>query len=83
MLNLLFAKGAVRYRHDEARKVYRPTVERSAAGESALKMVVDTFFAGSVSRTVASLFSTSDVALSAEERRALRELVDKARDKGR
>jgi predicted transcriptional regulator len=83
MLNLLHAKGAIRYRHDAARKVYRPTVERNTAGESALKRVVDTFFAGSISRTVASLFNSSDLDLSADERRALRELVEKAKEKGR
>ena len=83
LLNLLHAKGFIQYRHDAARKVYRPTVERSEAGETALARVVNTFFAGSVSRAVASLFDSSDVELSADERRALLELVDQARDKGR
>jgi predicted transcriptional regulator len=83
MLNLLHAKGAIQYRHDAARKVYRPTVERNTAGESALQRVVDTFFAGSISRTVTSLFNSSDLDLSADERRALRELVEKAKEKGR
>lgn len=83
MLNLLHAKGTIEYRHDAARKVYRPTVERNVAGETALTRVVNTFFAGSVSRAVASLFDSSDLELSADERRALLELVDQAREKGR
>jgi predicted transcriptional regulator len=83
LLNLLHAKGAIQFRHDAARKVYRPTVARNLAGETALARVVNTFFAGSVSRAVASLFNSSDLELSADERQALLELVDQAKEKGR
>jgi predicted transcriptional regulator len=79
MLNLLHAKGAVEYRQDGARKIYRPTVEKSVAGERALSRVVETFFGGSAERTIASLFSNSDMQLSTEEKRTLRDLVERAR----
>lgn len=79
MLNLLLAKGAVEYRQDGARKIYRPTTASDTAGERALNRVVETFFAGSAARTIASLFSSSDMALSPEEKKTLRELVDRAK----
>jgi predicted transcriptional regulator len=83
MLNVLNARGAVRYRQDGARKVYRPTMATGAAGETALRRVVETFFAGSAEKAVACLFRSSDTRLSTEERRRLRDLIDKAREKGR
>jgi len=83
MLNVLHAKGAVEYRQDGARKIYRPTVARAVAGERALDRVVETFFAGSAARAIASLFSSSDMKLSAEEQETLRELVGRARERRR
>jgi predicted transcriptional regulator len=83
MLNLLLAKGAVLYRQDGARKIYRPTVAKNVAGEEALHRVVETFFAGSASRTVASLCSSSDLKLSADEKKTLLDLIERTRENGR
>ena len=83
MLNLLHARGAVQYRQDGVRKVYRPTVATGTAGARALRRVVETFFAGSPHRAVASLFESADTRLSAEEKRSLRKLIDRAREDGR
>ena len=47
MLNLLQEKGFVESRYEGATKVYRSTTESKAAGEEALKHVVETFFSGS------------------------------------
>jgi len=83
MLNILHAKGAVEYRHEGAMKVYRATIAKSAAGEDALQHVVETFFAGSAARTMASLFENVDLKLSQEDKRVLSALIQKARQKGR
>ncbi|UCH96465.1 MAG: BlaI/MecI/CopY family transcriptional regulator [Candidatus Aminicenantes bacterium] len=83
LLNILYAKGAVEYRHDAARKVYRSKIKRDAAGEKALKHVVETFFYGSAAQTMASLFNNSNLNLSSEERQMLKNLIEKAKEKGR
>lgn len=83
MLNLLRAKGVVEYRHEAAKKVYRPTTARRVAGASALRHVVETFFAGSAARTIASLFRSEDLDLTPEERDILSELIEKAKERGR
>jgi predicted transcriptional regulator len=83
MLNLLYAKDLVEYRHKGAKKVYQARIKRDVAGVRALKHVAETFFAGSAARTMASLFRSTDPELSAEEKKALLELIDKAKEKGR
>ena len=83
MLNLLYAKGVVTYRHEGAKKIYRSKVARNVAGEKALKHLVETFFSGSASRTMASLFKASDLKLSQKEKRMLLYLIEKTRKKGR
>jgi BlaI family transcriptional regulator, penicillinase repressor len=83
LLNILYAKGAVDYRHDAARKVYHSKIKRNVAGENALKHVMETFFAGSAAQTMASLFNNSDLNLSSREKQALKNLIEKAKEKGR
>jgi BlaI family penicillinase repressor len=83
MLNVLLAKGAVEYRHEGAKKIYRSRVERKAAGEKALHHVVDTFFAGSAAGTMASLFNGSNFKLSEEEKEMLKALIENAKKKGK
>lgn len=83
MLNLLYAKGAVTYKYDGAKKVYRSTIERDLAGERALRHLMDTFFAGSAARTMASLFNSSSLRLPKGEKEQLRDLIEKAKKKGR
>ncbi len=83
LLNILYAKKAVEYKHDGAKKVYRSKIKRNVAGEKALKHVVDTFFSGSAARTMASLFNNSNLNLSAAEKEMLTKLIEKAKEKGR
>lgn len=83
MLNILYAKGVVEYKHDAARKVYRSKIKRNVAGEKALKHVVETFFAGSAAQTMASLFDNSNLNLSSEEKQVLTNLINKTKEKGR
>lgn len=83
MLNLLYAKGVVTYRHEGARKMYRSKVAKNVAGEKALQHLIETFFAGSAARTMASLFKSADVKLSSQEKKMLADLIDKTKEKGR
>jgi len=83
LLNLLHAKGAIEYRQDGAKKIYRASVKKDEAGGRALQHVVDTFFGGSAASTVGALFNSKKLKLSSEEKRLLSELIKSAKDKGR
>jgi predicted transcriptional regulator len=83
MLNLLHRKGAIEYRQDGAKKIYRATVERDEAGHEALQHVVDTFFGGSAAKTVGALFNNRKLDLTNAERKALSDLIRNARKRGR
>ena len=83
MLNLLYEKGAIDYRHEGAKKIYRATIEKKEAGAKALSHVVNTFFGGSAASTMGALFRDSKIALSDEEKETLAKLIEKAKKKGR
>lgn len=83
LLNILYSKGAIEYRHDGARKIYRARIRKEEAGSKALQQIVDTFFGGSVANTVGALFNSRKVNLSQEEKRTLSSLIKKAKEKGR
>ena len=80
MLNLLYAKGAVDYRHDGAKKMYSAKVSKSAARRQALDRIVEIFFGGSTARTMASLLESSDLDLNVSERATLKRLIKKTKE---
>ena len=80
LLGVLESKGHLRHVKDGARYVYSPVRSRRGAAKSALQQVMQTFFAGSVERTVATLLSASDAPLSEEECERLSALIDKAKE---
>ena len=57
MLAKLEAKGAVKHKEKGLRYVYSPTVPRSRARKSALRRLVDVFFAGSKEQAVTALLT--------------------------
>ena len=83
MLNILYGKGAVDYRHEGAKKIYRATIEKNEAGAEALLHVVDTFFGGSAASTMGALFNNSKIDMSENEKETLARLIKKAKEKGR
>ena len=83
MLGFLEDKGLLRHEQDGLRYVYRPTVARGTAQQSALKHLVRTFFNDSPERAVAALLEMSDVKLTARDVRRLARLIDKAKSEGR
>ena len=80
LLGILETKGHLRHLKDGARYVYLPTRPRQNAARSALHQVVQTFFAGSVEQTVATLLSASDTPLSQPEWERLSALIDRAKE---
>jgi predicted transcriptional regulator len=57
MLAKLEAKGAVKHKEQGLRYVYSPTTGRKAARRSALRRLIDVFFAGSKEQAVTALLS--------------------------
>jgi predicted transcriptional regulator len=83
LLNILYSKGSIVYRHDGARKIYRANIKKTEAGNKALQQVVDTFFSGSATSTMGALFRSAKLELSNEERKLLSILIKRAKEKGR
>jgi predicted transcriptional regulator len=82
-LRILVTKGRLKQEYDGPRYVYFPTVAPEAARRSAFRHLLDTFFGGSAKGAMAALLEMEAVGLSADERRRLRALVDKADLEGR
>ncbi|MBX2796471.1 MAG: BlaI/MecI/CopY family transcriptional regulator [Myxococcales bacterium] len=80
LLATLERKGALRKEQDGPRYRYLPTQPRDVAAQSALKRVIDAFFAGSAAEAALQLLRMSD-SLSPEEIEALQaEIVDAEED---
>lgn len=75
ILGILEDKGLLRHEQEGLRYIYRPTVTRGAARQSALKHLVHTFFDGSPERAAAALLAMSD-GLAAEDVKRLTALID-------
>src|ERR1043166_3472006 len=82
MLGILEEKGLLRHEQDGLRYIYRPTVARETARQSALKHLVHTFFDGAPERAAAALLAMSDTLTPAELKR-LTKLVGPAQAEGR
>ena len=83
LLRILVEKGHLRHKQNGQRYVYFPTRSKSAAGGPALKRVMNTFFEGSMEKTVAALLKVSGPKLSSEQLDHLQSLIDQAKTKER
>jgi BlaI family penicillinase repressor len=83
LLRILESKGHVKHLKDGARYVYQPRASREAARRSALKRLVSTFFAGSITQTVAALLENADTRLSQSDLQQLEKMIEQARKEGR
>lgn len=81
-LRVLEEKGHVRHEEEGLRYVYAPAVPHSAASKSALKHLMDTFFDGSASKTVAALLGPDARKLSDDELDRIARLIAKVRKDG-
>ena len=83
LLRILEDKGHVKHRTEGSKYVYLARASRQAATRSALKRVVSTFFAGSVSQAVAALLEDADTQLSESELQKIEKLIQQAKREGR
>jgi BlaI family transcriptional regulator, penicillinase repressor len=83
LLRVLEEKGHLRHRQDGPRYVFSPTVPRDRARRTALQRLVGTFFAGSVTDTVAALLDLESARLDDAELERLSALVADAQLKGK
>jgi BlaI family transcriptional regulator, penicillinase repressor len=82
MLRVLEEKGHVRHQEEGLKYVYVPVVARDKAKRSAVKHVLDTFFAGSPEQIVAALLDVSASKLTREELDRMSEMIEKAKREG-
>jgi predicted transcriptional regulator len=83
LLRILEEKGHLEHEKDGARYLYKPTVPRDEARQSAMKRLVRTFFDGSAERAVAAFLDMNAADLSHEDLDRLVELIEQARREGR
>ena len=83
MLKILLDKKIMTAEKDGPRYVYLPTKARKQAGKSAIKIVLATFFEGSVDKAMAALLDARDGSLTDAELDNLQDLVKQARKEGR
>jgi len=83
LLAKLERKGLLRHVEEGAKYVYLPVVPRTAARESVLERMVNTFFDGSATKAVAALLDMRSLELSEDEIEEMAELIEQARRRGR
>lgn len=82
-IRLLEGKGYLRHRRDGTKYIYRPTESHKTASLEALSHLMNTFFRGSASDTMAAVFDVISDDLSDEELTRLEQLIEQARKEGR
>jgi predicted transcriptional regulator len=82
MIRLLEKKGLLVHRQVGNRYVYRPAHSREAAKRSALKHLMQTFFAGSATDAVAAILHSSASKLTEDDILRLEQVIEEARQKG-
>ena len=83
VLRVLEDKGHLKHKHDGPRYVYRATVPRARARQSALKRLLRTFFAGSTDAAMAALLEMESLKLSSDELDRIAKLIEQAKREGR
>ena len=83
LLRILEDKGHVRHEQDGTRYVYLPTVERQSAQRSALRHMLNTFFAGSATQAMAALLDEDSLELPKKDVDRLKALIERARKEGK
>lgn len=83
LLRVLEQKGHVRHEEQGLRYVYLPVVARNKASRSAVKQLMDTFFAGSPEQIVAALLDVSSARLTREELDRMAAMIEEAKREGK
>ena len=79
MLRVLEEKGHVKHQAEGLKYVYVPVVTRDKAKRSAVKHLLDTFFADSPAQIVAALLDVSATPLTREELDRMSEMIEKVK----
>lgn len=83
LLRILEHKGHLKHREVGKTYLYRPSRPRALAARSAFRRVLQTFFAGSLEKALASHLTDAATDLDATELARLADLIRDARKKGR
>ena len=83
LLRILEQKGTLRHEEIDGKYVYVATQTGDEAAQQELGKVVDTFFSGSVPRTVAALLDADDLKLTDQDIDELQRMIQRAREEGR
>lgn len=83
MLRILEEKGVLQHREDGPRFVFAPVIPREKASQSALKGVVQTFFAGSLADAVSAFVDAENGQVSPEELKRLEAVIKEANTKNK
>jgi BlaI family penicillinase repressor len=82
LLRILEEKGHLTHEQQGIKYVYRPSRPRGAAGKSALRRVLDTFFEGSMEHALAAHLTDVSSDLKPDELKRLAALINKTRKSG-
>ena len=82
-LRILEEKGLLIHDDDGVRYVYRPTLDRGRARQTAMQHLIDTFFEGSAASAVMALLEQPGRTLSQTELERMTRLIERARKEGR
>jgi predicted transcriptional regulator len=82
VLRILVEKGHVAFFRSGPRYIYSPTVSAQAARRNALTRMLSTFFEGSTEGAMAALLQSGGP-LTADSKRRLKGLIDRAEEEGR
>lgn len=82
MVRLLESKGWLRHRQAGKKYLYRPTHSHDSASKSALRHLLDTFFAGSTTEAVAALLDV-DPNLSQSDLNRIESIIKQAKKEGK
>jgi predicted transcriptional regulator len=77
------AKGLLTHRQDGKRYVYRAKQSRETASRTALQRLMDVFFSGSPTDTVAAILDVSSKDLDPSDLERISQLIDQARKEGK
>jgi BlaI family transcriptional regulator, penicillinase repressor len=83
MLRVLEEKGHAKHQAEGLKYVHVPTMPREKAKRSAVKHLLDTFFAGSPEQIVAALLDVSATRLTREELDRMAEMIERAKQEGK
>ena len=82
LLRILEEKGHIRHQQDGTRYVYMPTLAPERAKRSALRHMLNTFFAGSATQAIAALLDEDGRRLTDEDWERLAAMIERARKEG-